>query len=141
MEICADSFLINLLGNLICTLKIKNPETVQAVYGPPIAYSKTFIYTPGTGTDPTHPNFGFRVEYSPSPGNPPTVPPDANFPAGVTLAPLGGIGAGFDRPPDLSGNLTEAKEATFSGAVAMDRDTYAGGQSDVLATIIYNPGI
>ena len=134
---CTDSFLINLLGNLLCTLKIRNREAVQAIYGT-VNYTKVFLYTPGTGTDPTHPNFGFRVEYDPSPGNPnamPAVPPDANFPAGVTL------GGTFDKAPDLTGNLTQPREAMFNGSVVMNPDTYQGGPSSVRATLIFNPGI
>ena len=52
MGVCTDSFLINMLGNLICTLRLKNREAVQVVYGA-VNYEKTFLYTPGTGTDPT----------------------------------------------------------------------------------------
>ena len=142
MEVCTDSFLINMVGNLLCTLKLKNREEVKAVYGTNV-YSKTFLYTPGTGVDTSHDNYGFHVEYEPSPGDPNANPvqlPDPNFPPGVTLA------GSFNDVPDLSGSLTEAKEATFSGTVVMDRATYPGSNNpnyakQVTATISFNPGI
>ena len=129
-EICADSFLINMLGNLICTFILKNRKSVQAVYGIN-TYAKTVLYTPGTGADITHPNYGFHVEYDPSPG----PPPDSDFPAGVTLAGT------FDREPDLSGNLTAAREATFNGTATMDEAEYLGGNAQVRVTLSYNPGV
>ena len=136
-EICTDSFLINMLGNLLCTFQLKNPKAVKAVYGT-VNYAKTFLYTPGTGVDTAHTNYGFHVKYDPSPGNPaanPPVLPDADFTVGVTLAGT------FDRQPDISGNLTEAKEAIFNGTVTMDRDTYMGGSSKVKVTLSFNPGV
>ena len=149
MEICADSFFINIIASLVCTLKIKPdyelvvnettgeieriPRTsVQAHYGP-VPYTKTFLYTPGTGVDPTHANYGFRVEYSPAPG-------ESNFPPGVTLE------GRFEKPPDLSAPLTEPREGVFNGVVTIDRDQYPGSSDPrfvdtTRATIIFNPGV
>ncbi len=131
-EICTDSFLINMVGNLLCTLRLKNREDVKAVYGI-VNYTKRFLYTPGTGVNTTHPLYGFHATYNPA-------PTDANFPPGVTL------GGNFAGPPDLSGNFNAPREGIFNGTVAMDRATYPGSSDpryvkSVRATITFNPGV
>lgn len=129
-EVCADTFLINLLGNLICTFRFKIRTNVTAVYGPNI-FTKTFLYTPGTGVDVTHTNYGFFLIFDPSPG----PPPDTDFPAGVTLA------GSLDDEPDLTGNLTEAKEAVLTVMVTIDENQYLGGQLSIGVTAGFNPGV
>ncbi len=131
-EICTDSFLINMLGNLQCTFSIENRTTVQAVYGTN-TFSKTFLYTPGTFVDTEHANYGFFVRYDPAPG-------DTDFPAGVTITGSFVDEEGNPATPDLSGNLTEARKATFRFTITMDRDTYPGGEFSVTVTLGFNPG-
>ena len=128
-EICLDSFFINLFGNLLCTFRLKDRTAVRASYGT-VTYSKVFLYAIGTGTDPTHANYGFWHIYDPVPGA-------SNFPPGVTLT------EGFDDTPDLSDNPTEVKEGTFTGTVTINRNTYPGSSDDryvrrVLVTIGFN---
>lgn len=144
-QVCTDTFLINLLGNLQCTFEIQNPATVQGVYGT-TRYVKKFLYTPGTFVDANHDNFGFRAVYTPSPGFPtanPPIPADPNFPPGVTLT------GSFVDAPDLSGNRTEAKMGEFHGEVTIDRDDFPGENNlvrlgyskDTRVSLIFNPGV
>lgn len=132
MEVCLDTFFINLAGSMICTFKLQNRTSVDAVYGN-TPFRKECIYTPGTGVDAAHANYGFYVIYDP-PLNDPSVPP------GVSIE------GNFEGEPDLSGALTDTRTAIYSGTVIMDRDTYPGENDPrfvkkVEVTLGFNPGI
>ena len=134
--VCADTFAISLVGNLTCTFSFGNRETLRAAYGT-TTYKRKFSYIRGTGLNVDHDNYGFFVIYDPSPG----PPADADFPAGVTLG--GSFVDEHDQPvvPDLSGGATEAKTAFFSGNITIDRDTYLGGDFQILVEAGFNPGV
>ena len=122
-QICSDTFLVNVIGNLICTVRLKNRGSIQAVYGM-TAIMKGFLYTPGTGVDAAHANFGFSAEYTP-----------ASFPPGVSL-----VGSFSPSIPDISGNLTDAREATFNGVLTV-APTYLGGDISIAVKVNFNPGV
>ena len=126
-EHCSDSFLITILGELLCTFKLKDRGAVAAVFGNN-TFEKVLLFTPGTGVDQTHANFGFRAEYDPTQDS-------ADFPEGVLIT------GGFVELPDLSGNLTEVREVTFKGVIAVDVETYTGGSQQFKVELIFNPGI
>lgn len=123
LQICSDTFLVNVIGNLICTVKLKSRESIHAVYGT-TTIMKTFLYTPGTGVDTSNTNFGFRAVYTPS-----------TFPTGITFT------GSFDPIlPDVLGNLTEAREAIYNGILEVNSDTYLGGDTSIIVELIFNPG-
>lgn len=140
-EICTDAFFVNIFGRLVCTFELEDRSHVDAVYGV-VTFTKCFIYTPGTNTNPEADGYGFCVVYDPSPGDPnadPVVPADSDFPPGVTIT------GEFDGSPDLSGNLTTPRRACFNGTVTIDRDTYPGiddqrYEHSILVILGFNPG-
>ena len=122
-QICSDTFLVNVIGNLICTVRLKSRGSIQAVYGM-TAIMKGFLYTPGTGVNASHANFGFSAEYTP-----------AAFPPGVSL-----VGSFTPNTPDISGNLTDPREATYNGLLTVGA-TYLGGDMSITVKVNFNPGV
>jgi len=157
--ICTDNFLINFLSNLDCTFRLENRQNVQVTYGVNV-YTKKFLYTPGTNTDPTHLNYGFFVRYDPSPGDPtanPPVPADTDFPGGGSVTITGGFvdESGNPAEPDLSGNLTQARVGYFRGVITIDQTRYEAWLAtlsaenfkkfrngfNIIVTLGFNPGV
>lgn len=134
-EVCADSFLMNFSGNIICTFAFKDRSTLQAGDKSGVAF-RVIEYTTGTHVDPTHAKFGFHVIYSPAPG-------DAAFPAGVVLSSVF-VNSQTDQTPampDMSGGPNEVKQVTLKITYTIDNTKFVAVNEDVKIDAGFNPGV
>ena len=127
-HICADTFLVNTLGNIACVFRLEDRSNVKAPYGT-TTFTRKLKLTPGTYVDTSSEHFGFRMVLDP--------PRDSLlFPAGVTISePV------FNpETPDVTGGVTEETDVFVTFGVTVDRDEYAGGLESVKVTLVFNPG-
>lgn len=124
-NICLDSFLVNTLGDIDCTFKLRDRSSITAPYGI-TTIRRVLTLVPGTHIDAMSPDLGFSMVLDPSADS-------DSFPAGVEIR-------GSFSEVDVSGSPTDEKEVVFTGEIEVDRDEYVGGFESVKVSFVFNPG-